>query len=152
MSVNDIIQQEMEHNILRYKVDACTLPVRKGERLGDKHSSPVVCQSPAKACVQLPSLPFWQMRQAFIDAWPVVSNIVFQFTKERNWLDKYTVDLVAESLFTEVGEMCSVIEWIDTTSSNIASVRERVAMEVADVCIYLFHMARITNCNPYNAL
>jgi hypothetical protein len=74
-----------------------------------------------------------------------------RFAKTRNWLHKYTEPAVYLSLFSELGELSSTIQWlIPYTPLRLLSPtkRDTMARELCDITIYLLHFCRIKKVRP----
>ena len=71
-------------------------------------------------------------------------EILYRFSEHRNYLKHYNNKGLAMSLLAEFGEVCSALEYAKegAVSNELAN---KVSREVADVTIYLFHVARINN-------
>lgn len=83
---------------------------------------------------------FWD----HFDGW---QEMVHKFADERGWLPKYTLNKVQISLFTELGELTQLFEWTHQSldiSGNI-SLKNDIAVELADIGIYTLHMSRLIN-------
>lgn len=72
----------------------------------------------------------------------MVHELIADFARERNWLGSYTNGLLRLSLFSEIGEICNELEWLDPDKELDQRKKDAVAMELADVTIYLFHIIR----------
>lgn len=67
---------------------------------------------------------------------------IFKFSNERGWLAQYNNTGLSISLFAEFGEVCSVLEYCKPGKVG-QRVKNGAARELADVIIYLFHVARV---------
>lgn len=74
---------------------------------------------------------------------------VADFSEEREWRSLQSPKNLAMALCGEAGELAAELQWLTTEESEdlVArdeALRERVAMEMADVVIYLARLADVT--------
>lgn len=74
-------------------------------------------------------------------------EMVHKFAEEKGWLSKYTHNKVLISLFTELGELTQLFEWKHQTMdiSRHLTLKNDIALELADIGIYALHMSRLIN-------
>lgn len=149
------IDGKMQVNAAKYSKESLAAgpPRQKGERTIPKWSSlkelegKRTCQSPppvspvSGACFlgEQHFLASFQSNHARID------NNISSFAKARGWLHSYTLRGLVVSLFSEYGELMSELEYRDyneSVDSLPESNIQRLANELADVAIYLFHLER----------
>jgi hypothetical protein len=75
----------------------------------------------------------------------MLHEVIERFSAERGWLGKYSNALLRVSLFSEVGEVCDELEWIDPSKDLTKEITSAAAREIADVSIYLFHIIRLNS-------
>lgn len=71
------------------------------------------------------------------------------FSEERGWQPLQTPKNLAMALTGEAGELAAELQWLGSAESTTAvredaQLRQRVAMEMADVLIYLSRLADVT--------
>ncbi|MDE2293947.1 MAG: nucleotide pyrophosphohydrolase [Gammaproteobacteria bacterium] len=66
-----------------------------------------------------------------------------QFAKDRDWDPFHTPKNLASALIVEAGELLEHFQWLDRGATEDLSARQReaVAMEIADVFLYLIRLA-----------
>ncbi len=66
-----------------------------------------------------------------------------QFAKDRDWDPFHTPKNLASALIVEEGELLEHFQWLDRGGPEDLSARQReaVAMEIADVFLYLIRLA-----------
>lgn len=66
-----------------------------------------------------------------------------QFAKERDWDAFHSPKNLASALIVEAGELLEHFQWLDRGAPEDLSTRQReaVAMEIADVFLYLIRLA-----------
>lgn len=92
----------------------------------------------------------------FIQDYCGIRDDVYNFAQERGWVRSYNNPMLAVSLRAEAGELCGAVEW-QAISGNDQGVLQpylidKIASEVADVTIYLLHVARVNNVDVINIL
>lgn len=145
LSLVAIIRQKMCLNSLKYPVEPERKPelqtTREIAKYRVAHTRMFDTQSLHNfSCHGLDSF------RSFWGSFEELQEMVDSFARQRDWLPKYTRNKVLISLFTELGELTSLVEW---TKPNLAvlddtTILNNIASELADVGIYTFHMARIT--------
>lgn len=78
-----------------------------------------------------------------------------QFAKDRDWEKFHTVKNLVLALVGEVGELASVVQWLDVVDktfldSNI-EIRQDLADELADVFIYLLRLSDVSGIDLMKA-
>lgn len=77
------------------------------------------------------------------------------FVAERDWGQFHDPKSLLLALTAEVGELCEVFQWIPATDAaeraGSEPTRGRVTDEVADVLIYLLHLADALGVDPVEA-
>ncbi len=78
------------------------------------------------------------------------------FTDERDWHQFHSPKNLAMAIAGEAGELAAELQWVDGEASTELvrtddELRERVAMEMADVLIYLARMADVCGIDPVDA-
>lgn len=77
------------------------------------------------------------------------------FVAERDWEQFHDPKSLLLALTGEVGELCEVFQWVPAAdaASRAASepMRSQVADEIADVLIYLAHLADAVGVDPVEA-
>ena len=77
------------------------------------------------------------------------------FVAERDWSRFHDPKSLLLALTGEVGELCEVFQWIPASEAadraRTEPVREQVADEIADVLIYLLHLADSVGIDPVDA-
>lgn len=77
------------------------------------------------------------------------------FVAERDWSRFHDPKSLLLALTAEVGELCEVFQWMPAAdAAELASsgpAREQVADEIADVLIYLLHLADSVGIDPVEA-
>ncbi|PFG35843.1 NTP pyrophosphatase (non-canonical NTP hydrolase) [Flavimobilis soli] len=81
---------------------------------------------------------------------------VRDFSEERGWTPVQTPKNLAMALTGEAGELAAELQWLGSDESVDAvrtdrELRERVAMEMADVLIYLARLADVTGIDLLDA-
>lgn len=76
-------------------------------------------------------------------------SAVRAFSEERGWTPVQTPKNLAMALSGEAGELAAELQWLGSRESLDAvrtdpELRERVAMEMADITIYLARLADVT--------
>ena len=77
-----------------------------------------------------------------------------KFADARNWHEFHTPKNLAMAVTGEAGELASEFQWLTAEESKNLS-REQlgaVAMEMADIAIYLLRMADVLNVDLKNAI
>ena len=79
------------------------------------------------------------------DSLRAIESQLRKFRKERNWERFHTPKNLAISLAIEVGELLEHFQWRSDAeiAQHLASNRERVADEIADVAIYAIQLADV---------
>ena len=87
-------------------------------------------------------------------SFPTLATIVANFAIERGWQDKYTFSMIMIALYSELGELAKTVEW-KRGEENIAknpALIDSTTREIADIAIYLIHLARIAEIpDPFAA-
>jgi len=83
------------------------------------------------------------MNRQFYRIFKSVSDELFEFVTERNWIGKYSCADISVCLFAEFGELVQTVEWKPDRDVASREVLEGVGRECADVTIYLLHLCRI---------
>ena len=78
------------------------------------------------------------------------------FSQERGWTPVQTPKNLAMALAGEAGELLAELQWLGSSESaalvrDDPALRERVAMEMADVLIYLARLADVTGIDLLTA-
>jgi dCTP diphosphatase len=77
------------------------------------------------------------------------------FVAERDWEQFHDPKSLLLALTGEVGELCEVFQWVpaNDAAGRAASepMRSQVADEIADVLIYLVHLADAVGVDPVDA-
>ena len=77
------------------------------------------------------------------------------FVAERNWANLHDPKSLLLALTAEVGELCEVFQWIPAGEAaeraGAEPTRGQVADEIADVLIYLLHLADAVGVDPLDA-
>jgi dCTP diphosphatase len=69
-----------------------------------------------------------------------------EFVAQRDWGQFHDPKSLLLALTAEVGELCEVFQWLPATKAV-----ERAADEIADVLIYLLHLADAVGVDPVDA-
>ena len=86
-------------------------------------------------------LPGKTTSSIIIKAFPKLEHLVSSFSSKRRW--KYCREGLALSLRAEYGEVCGALEYVDLETVLNHKVVSKLAMEMADLCIYLIHCCRL---------
>lgn len=85
-----------------------------------------------------------------------LTSEIRQFAKVRNWEKFHTPKNLAMAIAGEAGELAAEFQWLTESESTFDSMsREKlqaVAMEIADVQIYLLRLADVLNIDIENAV
>ncbi len=77
------------------------------------------------------------------------------FVAERGWGVFHDPKSLLLALTAEVGELCEVFQWLPAAEAadqaSAEPTRGQVADEIADVLIYLIHLADVVGINPVDA-
>ena len=77
---------------------------------------------------------------------PKIEDLVNSFGSDRNWTSSYTVLNLPILIAAEVGELSEHFTYLELqfpTAIDYAVKVDFIAQEIADVCIYILHLARI---------
>lgn len=76
-----------------------------------------------------------------------LQKLIADFSKERDWEKFHTPRNLALALGSEVGELLAEFRWKTDKDIEVADqeTRERIALEIADVAIFLLRLADIIN-------
>lgn len=82
--------------------------------------------------------------------------LVRAFSEERGWTPVQTPKNLTMALTGEAGELAAELQWLGSEESSTAvredpALRERVALEMADVAIYLARLADVTGIDLMDA-
>ena len=82
-----------------------------------------------------------------------LSERVLRFAKERDWEQFHAPKNLALSILIEAGELAEHFQWQTTEQSEVMDEKKRheVAMEMADVFIYLIRLAQRTDIDLLQA-
>lgn len=78
------------------------------------------------------------------------------FSEERGWPTVQSPKNLAMAITGEAGELAAELQWLGSDESRAAvrddaALRERVAMEMADITIYLARLADVTGIDLMDA-
>lgn len=73
----------------------------------------------------------------------LLNEMVKQFATKRERLGDYTHTSVALSLWSEYGELCTVLQWKKGTDKMKPEEANALMLETADVAIYILHALRL---------
>lgn len=90
------------------------------------------------------------------DGFAELVTAVRTFSEERGWTPVQTPKNLAMALTGEAGELAAELQWLGSDESLDAvrtdpELRERLAMEMADVTIYLARLADVTGIDVLDA-
>ena len=83
-----------------------------------------------------------------------IQGAIEQFAEDRDWAQFHTVRNLILATQDEVGELAEVVQWVadvDLTEDWLASNRQRLSEEWADVFIYLLRLAQVAGIDPETA-
>jgi dCTP diphosphatase len=80
---------------------------------------------------------------------------IAQFAQDRDWEKFHTVKNLVLAMVGEVGELASVIQWLDNVDKEFLDsnldIRQDLSDELADVFIYLLRIADVTGIDIMRA-
>lgn len=130
--------EEEKREIPKYKKDRAYAP----KMLYSKNALPI-CQCPPLQCGSSCARPAIDGESGHcFRTW---HWMIHEFAHNRNWLKRYTIEKITISLFTELGELTELFEWLHLSLKPELdeSLLARIAAELADVAIYAVHMDRV---------
>ena len=83
---------------------------------------------------------FWNHRLELMD-------MTRSFAEERKRLEDYTHHSLALSMWSEYGELCTVLQWNKPQDDVTHRQKDKLLLEVADVAIYLLHAFRMVQAD-----
>ena len=92
----------------------------------------------------------------FVNNLNVLGKEIREFGEERDWMSGYTPRTLALALFAEMGELAEL--WRAKGDDNFSGKpwsqadKEYLGQEIADVTIYLIHLARVFSIDLKNEL
>lgn len=152
LSFSSILQQKMRLNCLKYpkdnrviSTDKATVNGEECEREMDKYTIDHSVMFTERNVSDYKCVSKWENRHTFWDFFGGWQEMVNLFASERGWLSRYTVSKVTVSLFSELGELMDLIEWVRPLSNltDDMSLLSKIAAELADIGIYALHMSRL---------
>ncbi|MDH3379154.1 MAG: nucleotide pyrophosphohydrolase [Gammaproteobacteria bacterium] len=85
------------------------------------------------------------MRNAAIDDLPKLASVVRRFAEDRDWTQFHSPKNLVMALSVEVAELVEYFQWMTEAQSHRPSANQHraIALELADVLIYLVRIADI---------
>ena len=147
LSPIDAMRRKLVMNRIKYDVAECKNAQKPYNRIIPKYTSLDITRRPTgDAEVPIRGMASGLERDgstAGEDLEKAMNKEIEEFARERGWLELYSNKHLRLSLFAEVGEICSEIEWVDSNKEVEANEEDLIAREVADVGIYLCHIIRL---------
>ena len=149
VSLSFIILEKIKRNNEKYPIERSNVPSERGRDM-PKHDEIAGYVPNSQYFVTKETLEANAMtdpKEMYLDmasAIPRIKQAVFSFAADRDWLGSYNNKMMSLSLRSEGGELCGTVEYCTGREFDWRLVN-RVAPELADVVIYLFHVARVND-------
>lgn len=91
---------------------------------------------------------YFKVKDDFLLHFPSIASDLKKFAAERNWLKLYNRHNLSLSLLSEIGELATVLQFLpqfDSWKTVCQNTKNHIAMEIADVALYLMHYTRKAN-------
>jgi len=86
-----------------------------------------------------------------VSEFDVLTNLLREFAKARNWEKFHTPKNLAMALAGEAGELVAEFQWLTPTESQVGVLSDEklkaISLEMADVQIYLLRLADVLEIN-----
>jgi NTP pyrophosphatase (non-canonical NTP hydrolase) len=140
LSVVDIFEKKMSTNKQNYPIHTTGTLQIGTDRIMVKHSE--IQQGPRTYSLAPQNRSSKSAKHDLLANEEALHELLFEFSNNRNWIQYYDNRGLSLSLLSELGEVCAALEYCKNgpVSNN---VKENLAEELADVTIYLFHVARV---------
>ena len=134
------VQWKMEANRLRYHKKKNSALEQDGVREMAKQAQ-VTEKKPRPPTIRR---TLEKHKRRFWSGYASLSLNILAFARETEWEHLYTERSVAVSLYTEMGELAAVMEWLrPALLIEDALSLDSLISEIADVTIYIFHYIRV---------
>ena len=78
------------------------------------------------------------------------------FVETRDWQKFHNPKNLSMALAAEVGELLEIFQWMSDTDSlgagSLASIKEKTSHELADIMLYIIHIASVMNIHLNEAI
>jgi len=83
-----------------------------------------------------------------------IQNRLRAFAEERDWGQFHTPKNLAMAISGEAGELIEHFQWLTQTESESlsATVKHEVALEMADIMLYVLRLCDVLQVNPEEAI
>jgi len=83
-----------------------------------------------------------------------IQNRLRAFAEERDWEQFHTPKNLAMAISGEAGELIEHFQWLTQTESESlsATVKHEVALEMADIMLYVLRLCDVLQVNPEEAI
>ena len=148
-SLVDVIRAKIAVNCQKYRVEWCKLYKNKALPKYTANSNETGIYSDRDTSIHANCHRNWDTYNTCLERFFVartsIANQIYQFAVDRNRLRDYTRESVSSSLYSEYGELTTVLQW-NNKRLPVSDLNERdldaLLCEIADVSVYLFHAHR----------